>query len=504
MHPGQIGVGVCRVTIERDSRDELPQLLSALADGTLSKADEERLANLLRTDQAARKKYYDHMMLAALLRREGRRAAAQDQAAASQDASLPVLPASQSAHPSPSSSALRYPRWLLVLAASLLMALAFTVSEATGVTRVVPTVIRIVQGEGTLVIEVDDPAVSVSLEGEDVTIKGAGIHELRLKPGSHKIRASRDGKEVQEDFVTIDRGGQRVIQVRREPTAKSNADSKVARALPGAANAETSVDSAAAKAAATDAAKLAARAKRDLEHAAQIRRVLTLTEELNKNPDDPAKLYQRADTLRRLGRYPEALVDCDRLVSLRPDWANSYEVRAHTLDGSGHADQAIRDYEKALELDPNHIASLRAFLWLSLIGNDPALRNPTAALPLAERRNRLEPNSYWAWRDLGVAYYRVGRYADAVAPLEHAARLSSSGPQAFDLYFLAMARHKLGQTEQARRDFDAAIAWHKTSPDLGNIAPIQLEWAEKEAESVLRAPATPATAESNENSRSSP
>ena len=55
-------------------------------------------------------------------------------------------------------------RWAVAAALLIgILALA-TLSEATGVTNLTATVIRIATGEGTLVIEVDDPTVQVSLD----------------------------------------------------------------------------------------------------------------------------------------------------------------------------------------------------------------------------------------------------------------------------------------------------------------------------------------------------
>jgi tetratricopeptide (TPR) repeat protein len=200
-----------------DSRDDLPRLLSALADGTLDPADEDRLAELLRTDPTARAKYYDHVMLAALLRREGRRAAAQGEASAPQNIVPEQLAATATKRPELAKPASRRLRpWLMVLAASVVLALLLSVGEATGLTEFVPTIVRIVTGEGSLVIEVDDPSVSVTLDGEDVTIKGAGIHELRLRPGTHKFTATKDGRPLREEVVKIERGGRQIVKVTRE------------------------------------------------------------------------------------------------------------------------------------------------------------------------------------------------------------------------------------------------------------------------------------------------
>jgi putative intracellular protease/amidase len=202
--------------------DELHRLLSALVDGTLDAADEQRLAELLRTNLSARASYYDHVMLESLLRREGRRAAAQSEPTVpvglESEARIPLqLRADGDRRPTIVRGRLR--PWLLVLAASVLLCLLLSVGEATGVTRFVPTIIRIVSGEGSLVIEVDDPAISVKLDGEDVTITGAGLHELRLRPGTHKLIASKDGQPLREEAVTIERGGKRVLAVSREPLA---------------------------------------------------------------------------------------------------------------------------------------------------------------------------------------------------------------------------------------------------------------------------------------------
>jgi putative intracellular protease/amidase len=176
-------------------------------------------------------------MLAALLRREGRRASAQ---------SRPILPVGQEGEATANTKGmanserrLTFSRpWLLVLAASVVLALVLSVGEATGVTRLVPTIIRIATGEGSLVIEVDDPSISVQLDGEDITITGAGIHELRLRPGTHKLVATKDGQPLRDEVVTIEHGGKQVVKVARQPlvaTARSAPENQLETRLSSAA-----------------------------------------------------------------------------------------------------------------------------------------------------------------------------------------------------------------------------------------------------------------------------
>ena len=194
------------------ARDELLRLLSALEDGALEAAGKERLAELLQSDPQARAKYYDSVMLSALLRREGRRAA-------EVVGTLRVSPKESNTQSAPATMTGRRRTWLLALAVSVILVLALSVGEATGVTQLVPTIVRIATGEGSLVIEVDDPTVSVTLNGEDVTISGAGIHELKLRPGTHKFIATKDGQPLREEVVTIERGGRRIVRVSREVAA---------------------------------------------------------------------------------------------------------------------------------------------------------------------------------------------------------------------------------------------------------------------------------------------
>jgi serine/threonine protein kinase len=85
-------------------------------------------------------------------------------------------------------------RWAVAAALLFLLIGGFGMTEATGVTNLRATVIRIFTGDGTLIIEVNDPGVKVTVEGDgDLVITGAGPQEVRLKPGSYKLHAAKDG-----------------------------------------------------------------------------------------------------------------------------------------------------------------------------------------------------------------------------------------------------------------------------------------------------------------------
>jgi hypothetical protein len=115
-------------------------------------------------------------------------------------------------------------RWLWAAAALVLVFAGLGLGEATGVTNVRGTVIRLFSPDGTLVVEVDDPSVSVAVDGADVVITGAGAKEIRLKPGRYRVQASKDGKVVQQELVTVERNGRRVVKISKESAPLSEAE----------------------------------------------------------------------------------------------------------------------------------------------------------------------------------------------------------------------------------------------------------------------------------------
>ncbi len=109
-----------------------------------------------------------------------------------------------------------FQRWAAVATMFLLLFGGLGYTEATGVTDVRGTVIRLFSPEGTLVIEVDDPGVSVKIDGADLVIKGAGAQEIRLRPGSYTVKGLKDGKVVSQELVTVAKNGKQVVRVSHE------------------------------------------------------------------------------------------------------------------------------------------------------------------------------------------------------------------------------------------------------------------------------------------------
>jgi formylglycine-generating enzyme required for sulfatase activity/serine/threonine protein kinase len=117
-------------------------------------------------------------------------------------------------------------RWAAAALILLLVGAGLGATEATGVTDVsgfVATVLRIRTPQGTLVVELNDPAASVAVDADDetITFSGIGPHEIKLRPGRHPVRALKDGKAVRTEWVTITRGDRQVVKLHLEQAGQA-------------------------------------------------------------------------------------------------------------------------------------------------------------------------------------------------------------------------------------------------------------------------------------------
>jgi serine/threonine protein kinase/WD40 repeat protein len=140
----------------------------------------------------------------------------------------------------------------------------------------------------------------------------------------------------------------------------------------------------------------------------------------------------------------------------------------------------ITDLETALARQPDQrrIRFLLAhycnnFAW-SLVAAPGSTHNPQRAVSLARRAVELAPTQDIYLNTLGVAQYRAGQHAEAIATLEKSLAAGKGESDGFDLFFLAMARYRLGRVAEARADFDRAVKWRRDHPN-----PAQPGWSEE-------------------------
>ena len=154
---------------------------------------------------------------------------------------------------------------------------------------------------------------------------------------------------------------------------------------------------------------------------------------------------------------------------------------------------AIVALETALAGDPsnsefeNLLATCCNNLAWGLAANSPSSTNLDRALKLSLRAVELEPGKQVSLNTRGVVLYRARQFADAVTVLEKSLEAGKGRFDGFDLFFLAMAHHRLGHRAEARRCLDRAIDWTSHRSLSAQYAK-ELAAFRAEAESVLAGP----------------
>ena len=219
----------------------------------------------------------------------------------------------------------------------------------------------------------------------------------------------------------------------------------------------------------------------------QMKNTLKALAELNTalafQPDHPGALFLSAKLHQQQGRPQQAIDDFSRLLKRQPDDHEVHRLRGQCLVALGDFAAAAADYAVWLKHGDESAIVLNSLAW-QLIGRSKERRRAELALPLIEKAHSQAPGQREIVHTLGVTYYRLDRYQEAIATLKRAAKLGGPEPTASELYFLAMCRHRLGDAAGAKRDFDAAVRWQ----DAAKLPAARIEELRSfraEAEAVL-------------------
>lgn len=156
--------------------------------------------------------------------------------------------------------------------------------------------------------------------------------------------------------------------------------------------------------------------------------------------------YRMARRAFRKGHLETALDLSDKAIAARPNFWESYQLRALIHLSAMEFPAAERDAREALVLRPDAhpVYNTLGQLYLAQSRYEPALDAYTKAVALA-------PKSALYHYHLGYAQYRLGRFRDAAVPLAAATRLGlptvTYELQAY--YYLTRALEGNGETEKA-------------------------------------------------------
>jgi TolB-like protein/Flp pilus assembly protein TadD len=175
---------------------------------------------------------------------------------------------------------------------------------------------------------------------------------------------------------------------------------------------------------------------------------------LSLAPDDLGSILNAARLAQSLGRMDQAIA-FDQYVATR----DPVNARAHYNLGAdyfyaGRSNDAIASWRTTLALSPDFIGA-----WYNIGTAQLAARQPEAALDSM----RKEPSDVWRRIGLPMAYYALGKRAEADAALA-ALTAADAGDSAYNIAYVHAMR---GETDQAFAWLDRAIANHDSGlPDL--------------------------------------
>ncbi len=173
-------------------------------------------------------------------------------------------------------------------------------------------------------------------------------------------------------------------------------------------------------------------------------------------PNDLQAYLALADIMSAAKDYPAMSRALDTAVTIAEresaeNW-NLYYQRGIAYERTKQWPKAEADFRKALELSPEQpqVLNYLGYSWVDMN------QNLEDGLKMIRTAVELRPNDGYIIDSLGWAYYRLGRFGDAVNELERAVLLTPADPTIND--HLGDAYWQVGRTREARFQWSRALA----------------------------------------------
>jgi tetratricopeptide (TPR) repeat protein len=162
------------------------------------------------------------------------------------------------------------------------------------------------------------------------------------------------------------------------------------------------------------------------------------------------------------GEFDKALKDYNKALEIKPDHSPTYHNRANLWNQKGEHDKAIQDYTKSIELDPNSVLThfSRANTYEKINDNDNAIKDYTKTIQLAkECNNRLVLDHHkkmpmQAHFQRGLLLIKKKQYDKAIEDFTKVIELDPKHELAYRNR--SVAYRKLGDEEKADSDYEKA------------------------------------------------
>jgi len=163
--------------------------------------------------------------------------------------------------------------------------------------------------------------------------------------------------------------------------------------------------------------------------------------------------YNRGLEYMNENKMDQALTDYNKAIELKPNYTEAYVNRGNIMRGNQKNVDALNDYNKALAVNPNFSKAYfnRGILYMNEQRFEESLSDFSKAI-------ELNPRYYKAYSNRGNVLYSIKRYEEAIAEFSKAIELNPDYAEAY--YNRGLAEYYSGNNKGGCMDF-------KKSADLG-------------------------------------
>ncbi len=177
---------------------------------------------------------------------------------------------------------------------------------------------------------------------------------------------------------------------------------------------------------------------------------------IQKNQDEKFLFAERSYNYRgnaysALGRLQEALADYQKAIELNPNHYEGYHNRGNVYSDLGRLQEALADYQKAIELNPkSHEAHYSSGnIYVEFKKQEEALHEFNTAI-------ELKPGFSYAYENRGVLLSQMGRHAEAFSDFDRAVQFGPDNPSFYANR--GIANFHLGKFQESVNDFDKSLS----------------------------------------------
>ena len=210
---------------------------------------------------------------------------------------------------------------------------------------------------------------------------------------------------------------------------------------------------------------------------------------------DPMYYFSKAHNLYNKRKYEEAIKNYNKSIDLDPNNSYAYNNRGLTKNNLEQYFDAVKDYDKAIELEPNNsvIYYNRGLAKTHLWQYEEAIEDYNKAIELDNNNStayynrglvksylgqykeaiedynktiELDPNNSHAYNNRGNAKDDLGRYKEAIKDYDKAIELNPNDRAAY--HNRGLVKNYLRQYEEAMKDYDKAIELVPNNTDVYN------------------------------------